>query len=375
MLERESVKKIKSKLESNKIILILGSPENINDINLWNEFSTDNEIKLLDCSDKKVKKVIQSTAQNEIKLLFEDKKNIILKEAQNLDNLQQLIEAVLIHNLDINLICLCSFKPILDELLTEVLESQELIIKIASPSFKEIAKHFGLIQIEKNLEERLIFGNSEHVFGNKEKAIHFLEESVQKIIKTSLNAKERINKTESLRLLLQNIALNIGQHISYNELGIKSNLDNETVERYIDLLHEAQILIKLPAYNTNQKYELKKTHCIYFYDNGIRNAVIKNFNALEFRNDKDELWKNWFIAEKIKKQADFHSTSKFYCWVTHTKQKVDLIEVKSTQVNAFQMKWNKKEKNKFPKSFSDYYPTVKLNEINRSTYWSFLAKD
>ncbi|MES2589669.1 MAG: DUF4143 domain-containing protein [Bacteroidota bacterium] len=372
MIEREIVKKIKEKIASNKILVLIGTSENIQE-NLFDQ-QVEN-YKLFDISNKKTKKTFQYIDRDNLNTFFEGKKNVILKEAQLLDNLQQIIEIVLFENLEVNLICLCSFEPVFDDILLEVLTAQELIIKTTSPTFKDIAKHFGLIQIEKNLEQRLIFGNNQEVFESTENAILFLENCVSNILKSTLNPKERINKTEQLRKLLQNIALSIGKHVSYNELGTKVGLDNETVERYILLLEKAQVLIKIPTYSTDQKYELKKTHCIYFYDNGVRNALIKNYNELEFRSDADILWKNWFIAEKYKKSIS--EIANFYFWVTHTKQQVDLIEIKpkDNKMFAYQMKWDKKDKKKFPKSFSTLYPNVKLIEINRSTYWSFLAKD
>jgi uncharacterized protein len=375
MLKRETLNKIKNKLSENKILILLGSVENINEENLIQELVNDEGLKLFDVSNKKSKKNLLKISREEFYVLCKGTKNILIKDAQLLNNLQNIIEYVLQSELNLNLICLCSNKPNLDEVLLEVLESQELIIQTTSPTFKEIAKHFGLIEIEKNLEQRLIFGNHDKVFEGEEKAIMYLNLCISKILKTTLSANERINKVENLRLLLQNIALNIGNHISYNELALKTNLDNETVERYIDLLVKSQVLIKLKTYSTDIKYELKKTHCIYFYDNGIRNAFIKNFNPLEYRDDKDELWKNWFISEKIKQAILNSSNSKFYFWVTHTKQKVDFIEMNASKITAYQMKWNKKEKNKFPKSFIDSYPNINLKEINRSTYWSFLAKD
>jgi uncharacterized protein len=375
MLERETLNKIKNKLSENKILILLGSVENINEENLIQELVNDEGLKLFDVSNKNSKKNLLNISREEFYLLCKGTKNILIKDAQLLNNIQNIIEYVLKSELNLNLICLCTNKPNLDEVLLEVLESQELIIQTTSPTFKEIAKHFGLIEIEKNLEQRLIFGNHEQVFEGKEIAIQYLNQCLSKILKSTLNANERINKVENLRLLLQNIALTIGNHISYNELALKSNLDNETVERYIDLLVKSQVLIKLQTYSTDLKYELKKTHCIYFYDNGIRNAFIKNFNPLEYRDDKDELWKNWFISEKIKQAILNSSNSKFYFWVTHTKQKVDFIEMNASKITAYQMKWNKKEKNKFPKSFIDSYPNINLKEINRSTYWSFLAKD
>jgi hypothetical protein len=373
MLQRESISLVQEKIKNNKILVLIGTFENLNEKTIFSESLV--EPVLFDFGVKKHLKKFKLEGLDSFLNQIEGKSSVIFKEAQLLPNLQEIIELILFEDISINLVCLCSFEPIIDDILSEVLQQQNLIIRNTSPSFSEIAKHFGIVQIEKKLEERLIFGNNEEVFDDEEKASVFLSDCASRIIKTTLNVKERINKTEKLRKLLQLIALSIGNHQSYNELATKAGLDNETVERYIKLLEKAQVLIQIPAFSTDQKYELKKTHCFYFYDNGIRNAFIKNFNALEYRDDHDALWKNWFVAEKQKKNLLQNTGKNFYFWVTHTKQKVDFIEELNGQLVAYQLSWRKNDKIKFPKSFILTYPDIKMVNVNRSTYWGILAKN
>jgi predicted AAA+ superfamily ATPase len=146
------------------------------------------------------------------------------------------------------------------------------------------------------------------------------------------------------------------------------------VERYIDLLEKAFILKKIPSYFNYHRYELKKTHIVYFMDNGFRNAIIKNFHPLDLRNDVDALWKNWLIAERIKWNDFNANTSNYYFWRTHTRLQMDFIEEKAGQIMAYKSIWDKRGKPKFPLSFKKYYPEAGQFALNRSTYWGFLSK-
>ena len=170
------------------------------------------------------------------------------------------------------------------------------------------------------------------------------------------------------------MAFSIGEPVSYLEIGERAGLDNETVMRYIALLEQADILVRLPSYATDKRYELKKSNCIYFMDNGIRNALISNFNPTFLRNDMDQLWKNYLVSERIKWTRMNGIQSEFRFWRTHTRQQMDLLEIKPTEIRAYKMDWEKRKKVKIPKYFTELYPEAITRVLNRSTYWPFLSK-
>ena len=179
--------------------------------------------------------------------------------------------------------------------------------------------------------------------------------------------------------MLQLLAFNVGEPISYNDIGERSGLDNETVERYIQLFEDAFVLIKLPSYFNDNRYELKKTHCVYFQDNGIRNALISNFNSTSLRNDMNDLWRNYMISERIKWIRMNNLKKKVYFWRTHTRQQMDFVEVGRDQIMAYKsdpkmIGWEKRKNVKIPKSFTDFYPNIKTSILNKSTYWNFLTR-
>jgi uncharacterized protein len=221
---------------------------------------------------------------------------------------------------------------------------------------------------------RLIFGYYPEIVADPETAEQQLLELLEDSIFTQLGAADRINKSDRLVQLLRLLAFNIGQAISYNDLGQQCGLDNETVERYIKLLEKAHLLFMLPSYYNGNRYELKKSHTVYFTDNGIRNALIRQFQPLEFRNDTDLLWKNWVISERLKANALAGREPVTYFWKTHTKQEMDYIEVTENGISAFKMQWDKRKKIRIPASFTEAYPEIKTTGINRSTFWGLITK-
>jgi predicted AAA+ superfamily ATPase len=262
----------------------------------------------------------------------------------------------------------------MDEVLREVLMQQDLEIPLLPLTFNEMARNTSLSEEEFVLEKRLIYGSYPEIVTDLEFAEPKLREIVQEAIFTNLGVTDRINKGDKLMRMLQALSFRIGEAVSYNEIAEKSGLDNETVERYIELLEKSFILIKLPVYYHGHRYEMKKSHVVYFLDNGIRNVLINNFNPLFLRNDVDQLWKNWLIAERIKWVRMAGRQTEFYFWRTHTRQSIDLIEVHSNVANAYKTAWDKKKKIKFPAAFKEAYPQIATHTLNKSTYLGFLTK-
>ena len=241
-------------------------------------------------------------------------------------------------------------------------------------TFYELSQKSTLPEEEKMVEQRLIYGNYPEVTEDLEHAEVTLREMVQEVIFTNLGVTDRINKGDKLLRMLQFIAFNIGEPVSYHEIGEKCGLDNETVERYIELLERSFILIRLQTLYNGNRYELKKTHVIYFVDNGIRNVLIRNFNPVFLRNDVDQLWKNWLISERIKWNKLNGKAVDYRFWRTHTRQMMDFIELTPERKSAYKTAWEKKKKLKFPASFVEAYPTISTHVLNRTTYWGFLTK-
>jgi uncharacterized protein len=299
---------------------------------------------------------------------------LILNDAHLSDSLQEFLELALEGKIEQSIILLCSFRPLIDELLIEALDAQGLLFSIFPTSFYEAAQHFGLTEESKLLEERLIFGNYAEVLSDLEYAELTLRDLVQDVVITHFGPGDRVNKGDKLLRVMCQLSLGIGEPLSYNEIAERVGLDNETVERYIKLLVDAFVVIQLPSYHTEKRYELKKSFCIYFIDNGIRNVLINNLNPTFMRNDMKELWRNYVIAERFKWiKMNGIDTDQFF-WRSHTRQQIDLIEVSANGMAAYKTDWEKKGKVKIPELFGSYYPESKASFLNKNTYWAFLSK-
>lgn len=375
MISRIQYAQLKENIASNKIVLLTG-PRRVG-----KRTAVQNALAVLavsavefDASNKKTKKLFEIVNVKNLTINFNGSKFVVIHEAQYLENLQEMIELVLSGEINSTLILCCSYEPMIDELLREVLQMQGLELTLLPTTFYELAQKNSLPEEEKLLEQRLIYGNYPAVTEDLENAELTLREMVQEVIFTNLGVTDRINKGDKLLRMLQIISFNIGEPISYNEIAEKCGLDNETVERYVDLLVRSFILLRIPTYYNGHRYELKKTHVIYFVDNGLRNVLISNFNPLFLRNDIDQLWRNWLISERIKWNRLNGKIAEYKFWRTHTRQSMDFIEIDGQKIAAYKSSWEKKKKVKFPAAFTEAYPSISTHTLNRSTYWGFLTK-
>jgi predicted AAA+ superfamily ATPase len=375
MISRIQYAQLKENIASNKIVLLTG-PRRVGKRTAVQNTLAELDVSAVefDASKKKTKKLFEIVNVKNLTINFNGSKFVVIHEAQYLENLQEMIELVLSAEINSTLILCCSYEPMIDELLREVLQMQGLELTLLPTTFYELAQKNSLPEEEKLLEQRLIYGNYPAVTEDLENAELTLREMVQEVIFTNLGVTDRINKGDKLLRMLQIISFNIGEPISYNEIAEKCGLDNETVERYVDLLVRSFILLRIPTYYNGHRYELKKTHVIYFVDNGLRNVLISNFNPLFLRNDIDQLWRNWLISERIKWNRLNGKIAEYKFWRTHTRQSMDFIEIDGQKIAAYKSSWEKKKKVKFPAAFTEAYPTISTHTLNRSTYWGFLTK-
>lgn len=367
MINRIQISELNQALSSGRLTLISG-PVGAGKKTILSQALDELQLnaEYVDCSLKKAQKTIDISSF--------DNKLIVLIEAQYVTNLQEIVDTVIDGNSNNRLVLLCSFTPNIDADLFDAIRLSGFEHKVYPPSFYEAAQHYGLTEIDRILDQRLIYGNYAQVLENQNDAETYLLNMIHEIIRTNLGVLDRINKEKELFALLRKLAFGIGEIITYHDLGQAVGLDNETVERYIDLLEKSDLIIRLKSYSSGHRYELKKTHCVYFVDNGIRNALIQNFNSNEFRNDMLALWKNYLVSEKIKWCRMTHTTQDFYFWRTHTRQQLDLLEMNNDTLIGYKIDWEKRKKVKNPPYFNTCYPSAKFSILNRNTYWPFLTK-
>ncbi len=184
-------------------------------------------------------------------------------------------------------------------------------------------------------------------------------------------AYSNIRSHEAVVRLLQALALQVGQEVSYTELASHTGIDVKTVESYIDILEKGFIIFRLISFSRNLRNELKKSRKIFFWDNGIRNALINNFNPLELRNDVEQLWENFVVSEILKKNSYLGINANYYFWRTYDRSEIDLIEGKNGRLYAYEIKY-KHKKIRVPKKWLQTYPNSEFFLISRDNFWDYL---
>jgi len=239
----------------------------------------------------------------------------------------------------------------------------------------EISQTENLLQTKQNLEQRLIFGSYPEVvfLNNNEERKEYLKNIVDAYLLRDILMIDGIKNSSKMKELLQLVALQVGSEVSYEELGRQLGMSKNTVEKYLDLLSKVFVVYRLKGFSRNLRKEVSRAGKWYFYDNGVRNALISAFNPLAIRQDIGALWENYIISEKIKQNTNENLFNEFYFWRTYDEQEIDLLEVNGENIAAYEIKWGNKTP-KAPNIFTTNYPTASYQIINRNNYLNVLKK-
>jgi hypothetical protein len=300
-------------------------------------------------------------------------KLILLDEAQMLDNAGLILKILIDRKLGYQFIVTGSSALEIADKTYESSTGRKWTFELFPFSTQELMQQSGLLEVRKNLETQLIFGCYPEVVVEKEKAKAALSNIMQSYLYKDILALGNIRKPATLDKLVKALAWQVGAEVSLNELSRTTGLDVKTVDSYIDLLQKTFIVFVLPSFSRNLRNELTKGKKIYFYDNGIRNAIINNFSPLAARDDVGQLWENFIISERMKYNNMMQQKSNSYFWRTTAQQEIDYVEETDGQLSAFTIKWNANKKVTFTKTFTNAYQTKELKVIHRDNYWEWLS--
>jgi len=241
-------------------------------------------------------------------------------------------------------------------------------------SFQELCNARDFLSEKRELENRMRFGYYPEVCTHIGDEQRILQELCESYLYKDLYSFGTIRKPAIVHHLVQALALQIGNEVKYHELAQLIGADKETVERYIDLLEKTFVIFRLPALARNARNEIKKGKKVYFYDLGIRNSIIKNWNPLSLRADTGNVWENFVVAEKVKANAYKQKYVNTYFWRTITQHEIDYIEEQGGQLYAYEIKWNTRKKHRIPKSFLSSYPESVVHTITPDNVQDFLLE-
>lgn len=256
----------------------------------------------------------------------------------------------------------------------EPLTGRKYTLKLYPLAQMEISQIEKIHQTDANLEARLIYGSYPEVVLMRDNTGRqkYLQEIVSSYLYKDILELDGIRHSGKIIHLLQLLAFQIGKEVSYSELGGALSMSKNTVERYLDLLEKAFVLQKLSGFSRNLRNEIKKNSRYYFLDNGVRNALINNFNPLEQRNDAGELWENYLVLERMKKQEYLNVAANNYFWRTHTQQEIDFVEEREGRLFAYEIKWSK-TKSSPPALWRKTYPDSSFASVHRGNYLDFIT--
>jgi predicted AAA+ superfamily ATPase len=373
MILRNISDSIESKLTDDKAIILLG-PRQVGKSTLLSQLSPKfkEPVLWMNGDDADVRSLLENPTSTQLKSVAGNARTWVIDEAQRIKNIGLCIKLVVDNIKTVKVIATGSSVFELANSINEPLTGRKWEYHLYPFSFSEMVKKNNFPEEKRLLNHRLIFGYYPEVVLHPGEEEERLKELVSSYLYKDILTWERIQKPDRMEKLLQALAFQIGNEVSYHELGQISGLDNQTTEKYIDLLEKAFIIFRIGSLSRNLRNELKKSRKIYFHDNGLRNAVINQFSSAGLRDDIGRLWENFMMSERVKLLAYQRINANQYFWRTHAQQEIDYIEERNGRMNAYEFKWNPKAKVKIPSAFLNGYPGTSTHVITPENMDEFL---
>jgi len=366
-LNRAVETSLKKALQPNKVIVLLG-PRRVGKTILIDKLIK--KVKkphlLLNGEDVLVQQSLERRSIAHYKNLLVDVKLLIIDEAQKIPEIGSILKLMIDNIPGLEIIVTGSSAFDISRLTGEPLTGRKKTIHLFPFSELEYNQIENQIEKQEHIRHRLVYGNYPeltHIKDNKDKASYLKEMLNSYLLKDILTYNE-IQNSDVLLKLLQLIAFQIGSEVSYSEIAKKLGISRNTVEKYLDLLSKVFIIHRVGGFSRNLRKEIAKSSKWYFYDNGIRNALIANLNPIELRDDIGKLWENYVISEKLKKQYADDTLVYNYFWRTYDQQEIDWIEDRGGKLYAYEMKWNEKKKVKVPVAWKNAYPNSEYKVVS-----------
>ena len=373
MIERMFAGKIRDAANSRKIVILLGARQ-VGKTTLLKSLFDSDSILWLNGDELDVQNLFETLSAQRFKVYLGTKKIVVIDEAQRISNIGLRLKVLADSLPDLQIFATGSSSFDLANNVIEPLTGRKRELHLFPLSFEELVNHSDLLTEKRMIPHRLVFGSYPEVVTSQGNEIEVLKELSQSYLYKDILTFEKIRRSDRLIKLLQALAWQIGSQVSYNELAQTCSMDAKTVEHYINILEQAFIVFRLGTFSRNLRNELKNSRKVYFYDNGIRNAIIANFSPIENRNDAGALWENYVISERIKKLSYDGSFTNSWFWRTKEQQEVDYIEEKDGNFCAYEFKWSdiSAKKARLPLTFSRSYPEASFSVISPQNVEDFL---
>jgi len=369
---------IEKLLKPQKVLIIYGA-RRVGKTTLLKNFLSETKLKYrLDSGDNiRVQRIFDTQDFNLILEYAEGYDLIAIDEAQYIKNIGMGLKILVDNNPDLKIIATGSSSFDLQQKVGEPLTGRKRTFILYPFSLKELRSKYNKQELKDKLEEFLIYGMYPEIIitKNKKEKVEFLKELVDSYLLKDVLNLERIKGARQIYDLLKLLSFQIGSEVSLNELATQIGMDVKTVNRYLDILEKAFVIKRIGAFSRNLRKEITSKSKYYFYDVGIRNAIISHFNPLEDRNDVGALFENFIIMERIKINAYKQEFIEYYFWRTYDGQEIDFIEVTNGKIYGYEIKWQDTASYRIPKAWKGSYPDTKVQLINKSNFLKFVLDE
>ncbi|HEX4840270.1 MAG TPA: ATP-binding protein [Rhabdochlamydiaceae bacterium] len=362
------------KLASPRKVIVIYGPRRVGKTTLLEKY-LENETNYLFVTgeDLLFQRSFPNQSIDQLKAFIGNKTLLVIDEAQFIPNIGQNLKLIVDHIPHVKVIVTGSSTFELAKQLGEPLTGRRYVIQMFPISQMELSHIENSMQTQAQLESRLVYGSYPEVItlGSDQGRKRYLHDLVSSYLLKDILAFEGIQKSKKLIDLLILLAFQIGKEVSHEELARSLQISRSTVEKYLDLLEKVFVIFNIRGFSRNLRKEVTKTSHYYFYDNGILNALINNFNPLSQRNDIGQLWENYLVVERLKKQQYQELLSHNFFWRTYDQKEMDWVEEREGKLFGYEFKWGKSEK--APRLWKETYPEASFECINRENYLPFIT--
>lgn len=374
MIERLLKIQIKNKLYRGKAVIVVG-PRQVGKTTLLRMLASDTDRSVLvwNCDEPDVRQKLNEPTSTELGAETSGADLILIDEAQRVPNIGVTLKLLIDHFPEKQVVVTGSSAIELSNSINEPLTGRKYEYTMYPFSAEELIGNHGTVEERRMLERRLVYGSYPEVVNHPGEERETLTNLVSSYLYKDIFSFQDVRKPEIIEQLLQALALQLGSEVSFNELGRLLGLTSITVQRYIDLLEKSYVLFHLRSFSRNARAELKKSRKIYFYDNGVRNAMIGDYKSLDLRADAGALWENYLLSERMKHNSYSVFYGKSYFWRTQQQQEVDYIEDYDGVLHAYEFKWNASKHPRLAATFAKAYPDHTFTVVSPENYMAFLS--
>lgn len=373
-INRYYEKRFGQMIERGKVLAIYGTRQSGKTSLINHLLAEGPEIFKGDGYDLDLQDVLNSQRLSAIQSILGGYRTIFIDEAQRIKYLGNALKLLIDHNPEIVIIVSGSSSFDLSNQLGEPLTGRQIVYRLYPISALELAAQYGPMHVVQQLDNLLVFGSyPESITApNNETRIRYLVNLRDSFLLKDILELEQIRNASKLMDLLRLLAFQVGSEVSLNELSIQLGLAKQTIERYLDMLEKVFIIKKVRGFSRNLRKEVTRTHRYYFWDNGIRNTIINNFNGISHRNDTGQLWENFLFMERLKTREYTGIRANSYFWRTYDQKEIDLVEEREGKLFGYEFK-QKARNLKSPKLWNDTYPDAEYTVIDETNFLGFLT--